>query len=169
MKTSKTRIKKVLRLFFVLSLLLLTSTQSISAAESIGLGNDESTQTEEGPAGDVTISGTFDVNQYVITYIIDGEVFATDIINYGESITVPEVPARGGYTFAWVDEVPETMSAKDIVINGAYTIIADVSHVVAKDEILYICTVDGQRVNKLRQGLNIVWMKDGNVRKIFIK
>ena len=121
------------------------------------------------PAGDVTISGTFDVNQYVITYIIDGEVFAADIINYGESITVPEVPARGGYTFAWVDEMPETMSAKDIVINGAYTIIADVSHVVAKDEILYICTVDGQRVNKLRQGLNIVWMKDGNVRKIFIK
>ena len=51
METSKTRIKKVLRLFFVLSLLLLTSTQSISAAESIGLGNDESTQTEESTCG----------------------------------------------------------------------------------------------------------------------
>lgn len=121
------------------------------------------------PASDVIISGTFAINQYIITYVIDGEVFATDTINYGESITIPEVPAREGYTFAWIDELPEIMPAKDIVINGAYTIITDVSHVVAKNEFLYIYTLDGKRVNKLRQGINIVLMKDGSVRKIFVK
>jgi len=121
------------------------------------------------PADNVTITGTFTVNQYNVTFMIDGAEFATVAVNYGESITTPEVPAREGYAFAWTDEIPETMPAKDIVINGAYSIIDDISNVVVKDEILYIYTLDGLRVNKLRQGLNIVRMKDGSVRKVFVE
>ena len=121
------------------------------------------------PADNVTITGTFTVNQYNVTFMIDGAEFATVAVNYGESITIPEVPAREGYAFAWTDEIPETMPAKDIVINGAYSIIDGVSNVVVKDEILYIYTLDGLRINELRKGLNIVWMKDGSVRKIFVK
>ncbi len=121
------------------------------------------------PANDVTISGTFAINQYIITYTIDGEVFATNTINYGESITIPEVPAREGYTFAWIDEIPETMPAKDIGINGAYTIISDVLNIAVKDEALYIYTTDGQRVNELQKGINIVPLKDGSIRKVFRK
>jgi uncharacterized repeat protein (TIGR02543 family) len=121
------------------------------------------------PADNVTITGTFAVNQYNVTFMIDGAEFATVAVNYGESITIPEVPAREGYTFAWADEIPETMPAKDIIINGAYSIIDGVSDVVVENEILYIYTLDGLRVNKLRQGLNIVRMKDGSVRKVFVE
>lgn len=121
------------------------------------------------PADNVTITGTFTVNQYNVTFMIDGAEFATVAVNYGESITIPEVPAREGYAFAWTDEIPETMPAKDIVINGAYSIIDDISNVVAKDEILHIYTLDGQRTSRLHQGLNIVRMKDGSIRKLFHK
>lgn len=121
------------------------------------------------PADNVTITGTFTVNQYNVTFMIDGAEFATVAVNYGESITTPEVPAREGYAFAWTDEIPETMPAKDIVINGAYSIIDDISNVVVKDEILHIYTLDGQRTSRLHQGLNIVRMKDGSIRKLFHK
>lgn len=121
------------------------------------------------PADNVTITGTFTVNQYNVTFMIDGAEFATVAVNYGESITTPEVPAREGYAFAWTDEIPETMPAKDIVINGAYSIIDDISNVVVKDEILHIYTLDGQRTSRLHQGLNIVRMKDGSIRKVLVK
>ena len=121
------------------------------------------------PADNVTITGTFTVNQYNVTFMIDGAEFATVAVNYGESITTPEVPAREGYAFAWTDEIPETMPAKDIVINGAYSIIDDISNVVVKDEILHIYTLDGQRTSRLHQGINIVRMKDGSIRKVFHK
>lgn len=121
------------------------------------------------PADNVTITGTFTVNQYNVTFMIDGAEFATVAVNFGESITIPEVPAREGYAFAWIDEIPETMPAKDIVINGAYSIIDDISNVVVKDEILHIYTLDGQRTSRLHQGLNIVRMKDGSIRKLFHK
>lgn len=121
------------------------------------------------PADNVTITGTFTVNQYNVTFMIDGAEFATVAVNYGESITIPEVSAREGYTFAWTDEIPETMPAKDIVINGAYSIIDDISNVVVKGEIHHIYTLDGQRTSRLHQGLNIVRMKDGSIRKLFHK
>ena len=110
------------------------------------------------PANDVTISGTFTINQYTITYIIDGEVFATDTINYGEAITVPEVPVKENYDFAWIDEIPETMPAEDIVINGSYTS-TDIVNIERNEEILYIYSTDGQRVNELQKGINIVLQK----------
>ena len=120
------------------------------------------------PASDVTVSGIFTINQYTITYIIDGEVFATDTINYGEAITVPEVPVKENYDFTWIDEIPETMPAEDIVINGSYTS-TDIVNIERNEEILYIYTTDGQRVNELQKGLNIVLLKDGSIRKVFQK
>lgn len=88
------------------------------------------------PAEDVIISGTFSINQYTATYVIDGEVFATDTITYGESITLPDVPTREGYDFAWTDEIPETMPAKDIVINGSYT--TGILNALVEVDVLYI-------------------------------
>ncbi len=120
------------------------------------------------PASDVTINGTFTINQYTITYIIDGEVFATDTINYGEAIIVPEMPVKEGYDFAWSDEIPETMPAKDLVINGSYTS-TDIVNIERNEEILYIYSTDGQRVNELQKGINIVLQKDGSIRKVFQK
>ncbi len=41
------------------------------------------------PANDVTITGSFTANKYKVTYIIDGEVFATDYAEYGATIVPP--------------------------------------------------------------------------------
>lgn len=72
------------------------------------------------PAHDVTVTGSFIVNKYTITYIIDDEVYQTESVDYGSTITPPPGIEREGYMFEWVD-VPETMPAHDITIIGSYT------------------------------------------------
>ena len=70
---------------------------------------------------DVTINGAYTINQYTITWMIDGEVFKTQTLDYGTAITAPTAEEREGYTFAWKDEIPGTATA-DVTINGSYTI-----------------------------------------------
>lgn len=121
------------------------------------------------PAYDVAISGRFTINQYIITYVVDGEIFVSDTVNYGETIVVPDVPIKDGYDFSWIDEVPETMPAKNIVINGVYNPDASIIDITKSNEILYIYTIEGQCVNELCRGANIILMRDGTIRKLFVK
>ena len=73
------------------------------------------------PAKDVTINGTFTINTYTITYMVDGEVYQTMIVTYGEAITLIDNPSKEGYTFSgWLD-APETMPAKDVTVTGYFT------------------------------------------------
>ena len=71
------------------------------------------------PAKDVTVTGSFSVNKYTVSYVIDNEVFREDKLEYGAKIVPPEAPKRDGYDFSWGD-YPEIMPAKDIVITGTY-------------------------------------------------
>ena len=94
------------------------------------------------PAEDITITGSFSVNTYAITYIVDGEVYATDSLAYGSKIILPEVLTKEGYTFSW-SEAPETMPAEDIEITGSFSVntyaityIVD-GEVYATDELTY--------------------------------
>ncbi|MDE6670458.1 MAG: InlB B-repeat-containing protein, partial [Muribaculaceae bacterium] len=74
------------------------------------------------PAHDVEILGTYTVNSYTATFYIESDVIATLSVDYGTVIPSPEAPVREGYTFdGWLD-VPETMPAHDIEIEGSYTI-----------------------------------------------
>ena len=73
------------------------------------------------PAHDVTVTGSFSVNKYQITYIIDGEVFSTESVEYGATIVPPTVEDKEGYTFSGWADVPETMPAHDITIYGNFT------------------------------------------------
>ena len=70
---------------------------------------------------DVTINGAYTINQYTITWMIDGEVFKTQTLDHGTAINAPTAEEREGYTFAWKDEIPGTATA-DVTINGSYTI-----------------------------------------------
>ena len=74
------------------------------------------------PASDVTVTGSFTVNKYEVVYTLEGEVFAKDSVVYGTVVTLPEVPVKEGYTFSGWDEVPETMPANDLTLNGTYTV-----------------------------------------------
>lgn len=72
------------------------------------------------PANDVTVTGTFTVNKYKLTYTIDGVEYKTVEVEYGANIT-PEPTPDGDYdTFEWVG-VPETMPAQDVTVTATYT------------------------------------------------
>ena len=72
------------------------------------------------PAEDIIVTGTFTINSYKLTYIIDGEIYTTDSVEYGAPIIVIEEPRKAGHTFNGWSEIPETMPANDIIIVGAF-------------------------------------------------
>ena len=74
------------------------------------------------PANDVTVTGSFAVNSYILTYIVDGEKYVTQTVEYGSTITVIESPEKDGYTFSGWSETPSTMPANDVTVTGSFTI-----------------------------------------------
>ena len=61
------------------------------------------------------------LGHYKITYILDGEIYRTDILLQGTGITLPEEPFKEGYTFSGWSEMPETMPAHDVTVYGTFT------------------------------------------------
>ena len=74
------------------------------------------------PAEDLIVTGSFVRNTYTITYVVDSVVYATDSITYGDTITLLAEPTQEGYTFSGWSEVPETMPAEDIIIEGSFNV-----------------------------------------------
>ena len=74
------------------------------------------------PASDITVNAKFSVNSYKVTFLVDGEVHATDSVKYGASLTLPKEPVKEGHTFSGWSEAPATMPANDIVVEGSFTV-----------------------------------------------
>ena len=75
------------------------------------------------PANDLTISGSFSKNSYKLTYVVDGETYSETSYEFGATLPTAPTPTKEGYTFSgWDAETPATMPAKDLVINGNFTI-----------------------------------------------
>ena len=118
------------------------------------------------PDHDVTVTGTFTVNQYTITYVIDGEVYATVTVDFNSKIVPLTPPSKDGFDFAW-EEYPETMPAHDITINGAYTTTGILSIAVESGK-AKIFTLDGRQMDTLQKGINIIRMDDGTIKKVVL-
>ena len=72
------------------------------------------------PAENVNVTGSFTVNQYTITYMVDGEKYTEQTYDYNAVITAPAAPTKLGSTFSgWID-LPATMPAEDITIGGSF-------------------------------------------------
>ena len=123
---------------------------------------------ERMPANDVTVTGSFIVNKYQITYVIDGEVFATDYVEYGATIVPPMVEEREGYSFSGWSDIPETMPAHDIVVHASYTS-GIIGVLIASQQNVRIYSPNGKKLDKLQKGLNIVILDDGTVKKVIVK
>ncbi len=74
------------------------------------------------PAKDVTVSGSFTVNSYKLTYVVDGEVYLEETVPYGSKIAVASAPEKEGYTFSGWEGLPEVMPAKDVTVSGSFTV-----------------------------------------------
>ena len=98
------------------------------------------------PLHDVTVVGEFTVNMYQITYMVDGEVYATEQIAYGSAIVLKDAPAKEGYIFSGWSEAPETMPAKDIEVTGSFTV--DGIDAVITSNLVDVYTLQGVMVKR---------------------
>lgn len=123
------------------------------------------------PLKDVTVTGEFTVNSYTLTYMIDGAVYATETLLYGQPIVLMDAPAKEGYNFDGWAEAPATMPAKDVTVTAQYT--DGISDMVAEC-LVDVYTLQGVRVKsqipveelhrQLPRGIYIV-----NGRKVLVK
>ena len=119
------------------------------------------------PARDVVVTGSFTINSYTITYVLDGEVFLTETLEFGAKIVPPVIPYLEGYSI-WED-VPETMPACDITIYGkAKDIIDNLTPVFSKGE-RKVYDLNGRKLSAPQKGINIIRMSDGTTRKVMIR
>ena len=72
------------------------------------------------PAHDVTVTGTFTINKYKLTYTIDGEEYKSYEVEYGATIKPEPAPTKEGYTFSGWSEIPQTMPAHDVKVTGSF-------------------------------------------------
>ena len=78
--------------------------------------------TDTMPGEDLAVTAQFDLALYTITFVYDGEVYATIEKYYGTIISdsdLPVIPSSGGdTTFSGWQNVPETMPANNLYIYG---------------------------------------------------
>ena len=74
------------------------------------------------PAGDMTLTAQWSINQYTVTFDTDGGSAVAPITqDYGTTITAPADPTREGYTFiGWDKAIPATMPAGDMTITAKW-------------------------------------------------
>ena len=71
------------------------------------------------PAKDLAIVGQYAINKYAVTYIVDGQFYRRDSVEYLDKV-VPPTMQKENYIFEW-GSYPATMPAKDITVYGQFT------------------------------------------------
>ncbi len=105
---------------------------------------------------------------YQLIYIVDGEVYKTLELEYGETITPEPNPSeKEGYTFSGWSEIPETMPAHDVTVYATYT--SGIAEIIVAQGVRHIYGPDGKPRKELQKGLNIVLMCDGMTKKVLVK
>lgn len=60
--------------------------------------------------------------KYKITYVVDDSIYFADTLLVGDTIILPATPIKEGYTFSGWSNIPETMPAEDIIIEGSFNV-----------------------------------------------
>ena len=71
---------------------------------------------------DIRLSAKFTPNSYSLKYVVDGKTFKTETLEFGTKITPEAEPTKEGYTFSGWSEIPKTMPAHDVTVNGSFSV-----------------------------------------------
>ena len=100
--------------------------------------------------------------KFVVIYMVDNEIFATDSLSVGEVIVPIAEPTKEGYTFSGWSEAPETMPAHDVEIYGNFFLSSAVDNIdvptkksqkVIENNQLFILLPNGKKYNVMGQEL----------------
>ena len=61
------------------------------------------------------------MSTHTLTYILDGDVYKSYLVEEGDVITPEPAPTKEGYTFSGWSEIPETMPDHDVTVTGSFT------------------------------------------------
>ena len=67
------------------------------------------------------IEDVVEVDHYVLTYVVDGEVVHTEVLKHKDPVTMLAEPTKVGYEFSGWDKTITTMPAEDVIISGTFT------------------------------------------------
>ena len=72
------------------------------------------------PAYNYKVYAVWEAKDYTVTWIIDG-VETSETVEYGETITAPDVPEKEGHDFlGWGKEIPATMPAENLTFTAEW-------------------------------------------------
>lgn len=75
------------------------------------------------PDNDVRVDGWQVINQYTLTFMVDGAPYSSITADYGSAVSAPVPVAPVGHTFSgWDSEVPATMPAENKTFSGTMDI-----------------------------------------------
>ena len=106
------------------------------------------------PAHDVSVRGTFTINKYNLTYLVDGEVYKSYELDYGTGITSETISSKEGYTFSGWSDIPEVMPDHDVVVTGNFTVNKYQVEFMFDDEVVKVDSVDYGAVIPLPTSVN---------------
>ena len=68
---------------------------------------------------DTEINAVYTINEYTITFMDENGVYKTLTYKHGEAVTMPEVPAKDGYTVTWDTTIEKATG--NATVNAVYT------------------------------------------------
>jgi len=76
------------------------------------------------PAYNLTIRALWEINQYNLNLLVDGEIYKTFSFDYNAPVELEyETPKKEGHTFVkWNGEIPEVMPAKDVELEAEWSV-----------------------------------------------
>lgn len=118
------------------------TTEALTEAFDFGLSIDK----------DLTLYAKWDINEYTVTYMVDGEIHQVDTYDFGSEITILPPLTKEGYTFSgWDIELPNVMPANNIVVTGSFTkdtVYFNVVFMVEGEEYLSVQVIEHESVLK---------------------
>ena len=93
-----------------------------------------------------TISNSFTINTYKLTYMVDGMVYMSSYVTYGDAIFPMTPPVKEGYIFSGWSEIPATMPASDVVVTGSFEV-DDIENI-TNDMVVDVYNLQGIKVKE---------------------